>query len=609
MAFEVADASILELQEAMEAGTITSRGLVEQYLARIEAYDQQGPVLNAMIHLNPEAITTAESLDAERAAQGPRGPLHGVPVVLKDNFDTADMPTTGGSIALAGVRPPDDAFQVRKLREAGAVIIGKTNMHELAAGITTISSLGGQTRNPYDPTRNPGGSSGGTGAAVAASFAAFGMGSDTCGSIRIPSAHQSLVGLRGTAGLSSRDGIIPLSHTQDIGGPLARSAADLAIALDATVGPDPADPVTERREGRLSRSFRAALDEASVRGARFGVLTVLFGDTGQDEPVAEIVRSAIEQLKAQGAEAIDIEIPDYEELMQNTGVIGTEFKFDLIDYLEQVPDSPVASLTDILERGLAHAALEQGFRRRTELEDRDTEEHRQALAKRESIRQALMTLMDGQQLDAIIYPTLRRQAAHIGERQTGSNCQLSAHSGFPAVTVPAGFTDDGMPVGMELLGRPFSDPELVGFAYAFEQATHHHVPPSTTPPLVERAAPPAVMFDVAATGAAQVPPVATQAAAESRFVFDVVRSELRYEISVTGVSADELMFAHMHRGAADENGPVLYQVMGRGAATSAGKLILSGRDRRDLEAGRLYLNIHSSAHPAGELRAQLELPE
>ena len=251
---EVAEATIVELQAAMAAGEVTSKMLVEQYVARIDAYDEQGPRLNALLSLNPEAVATAEALDVERAAQGPRGPLHGIPVVLKDNFDTADMPTTGGSIALAGVVPPDDAFQVRRLREAGAVILGKTNLHELAAGITTVSSLGGQTRNPYDPARNPGGSSGGTGAAVAASFAAFGMGSDTCGSIRYPSAHHSLVGLRGTSGLSSRDGIIPLSHTQDIGGPLARSVTDLAIALDATVGSDPADP-------RHGAERRPAVDE------------------------------------------------------------------------------------------------------------------------------------------------------------------------------------------------------------------------------------------------------------------------------------------------------------------------------------------------------------
>ena len=201
-----------------------------------------------------------------------RGPLHGVPVVVKDNYDTADMPTSAGTIGLATSIPPDDAFQVRRLREAGAIILGKTNMHELARGITTVSSITGQTRNPYDPTRNPGGSSGGTGAAVAASFAAVGMGSDTCGSIRIPSAHHALVGLRGTRGLASGDGIIPLSTTQDIGGPLARSVRDLAITLDATVGVDPADETTRRSEGRIPASYTDALDPQGLQGARVALL-------------------------------------------------------------------------------------------------------------------------------------------------------------------------------------------------------------------------------------------------------------------------------------------------------------------------------------------------
>ena len=244
--FDVWEKSVTELAAALESGTATSQDLVAQYLARIEAYDQQGPMLNAVVTVNPDAMAVAASLDAERATGSVRGPLHGIPVVVKDNYDTGDMPTTAGAIALATSIPPDDAFQARKLRDAGAIILAKTNMHELAYGLTTVSSFGGQTRNPYDPTRNPGGSSGGTGAAIAASFAAVGMGSDTCGSIRIPSSHQSLVGLRGTRGLSSRDGIIPLSSTQDIGGPLARSVEDLAITLDATVGFDPADPVARR---------------------------------------------------------------------------------------------------------------------------------------------------------------------------------------------------------------------------------------------------------------------------------------------------------------------------------------------------------------------------
>ncbi len=244
--FDLVEKSIAELQHAMAAGEVSSHELVAAYLARIDAYDKSGPKLNAMIALNPRALAEADALDKERAAKGPRGPLHGIPIVVKDNFETADMPTTGGSIALAGFEPKEDAFQVAKLRAAGAVILGKTNLHELAAGITSVSSMGGQTRNPYDPARNPGGSSGGTAAAVAANFAAAGMGSDTCGSIRIPSGHNSLVGLRGTLGLSSRAGVIPLSHTQDIGGPLARTVVDLATMLDATVGADERDPIDAR---------------------------------------------------------------------------------------------------------------------------------------------------------------------------------------------------------------------------------------------------------------------------------------------------------------------------------------------------------------------------
>ena len=264
----------------MDTGRTTSAELTAAYLARIAAYDQEGPRLNAMIRINPSAIAHAEALDAERASQGRRGPLHGIPIILKDNYDTFDMPTTAGTLALAGMVPPDDASQVRLLREAGVVILGKANMHELASGITTVASLGGQTLNPYNLGRNPGGSSGGTGAAIAASFGAIGGCSDTCGSIRIPSAHNNLVGLRPTKGLSSIDGIIPLSHTQDVGGPLARSVHDLAIALDATIGPDPADLATQILDGRTLPRFADALSTDALDGARIGILASHFGNGG-----------------------------------------------------------------------------------------------------------------------------------------------------------------------------------------------------------------------------------------------------------------------------------------------------------------------------------------
>ncbi|MDQ8168754.1 MAG: amidase family protein, partial [Gemmatimonadota bacterium] len=241
---EITEASVTDVQAALTAGRMSSVQLVKMYLARIAAYDHAGPELNSLIRINPKAAAEAAALDAERKAGKVRGPMHGIPVIIKDNYDTGDMPTSAGSLAMATSQPSRDGFVVKKLRDAGAIILGKSNLHELAAGITSISSLGGQTRNPYDPTRCPGGSSGGTGAAIAASFATVGWGSDTCGSIRIPSAFNALVGLRPTQGMVSRRGIVPLSHTQDIGGPLARTVTDLAIALDVSVGYDSEDAVT-----------------------------------------------------------------------------------------------------------------------------------------------------------------------------------------------------------------------------------------------------------------------------------------------------------------------------------------------------------------------------
>src|SRR4029077_8839843 len=343
-AFDVVEKSIADLQAAMGSGRVTSRQLVEAYLARIRKYDQDGPHINAFISLNPKAIETANALDSERKSKGPRGMLHGIPIVVKDNYVTEGMPTTGGSKALAGFESGRDAFMVKKLRDAGVVIMGKTNLHELAYGITSISSMGGQTRNPYDPTRNPGGSSGGTGAAVAASFAAAGMGTDTCGSIRIPSANNNLVGLRGTRGLSSRTGIIPLAMTQDIAGPLARTVTDLAIMLDATVGPDPNDPVTKDAAAHIPKSYRDALKTDGLKGARIGVIRSLFGDAPEDGEVTGILNKALDGMKAQGAVVVDITVPGMDDLLRDSSVIADEFKFDLADFLAKEPNAPVKSL-------------------------------------------------------------------------------------------------------------------------------------------------------------------------------------------------------------------------------------------------------------------------
>ena len=597
-AFDGMERSITELGAALDAGEVTSRELVAGYLARIDAYDRRGPMLHAMVVVNPAAAAEADRLDAERAAGQVRGPLHGIPVVVKDNYDTADMPTTAGAIGLATSVPPDDATQVRRLREAGAIILGKTAMHELARGITTVSSLTGQTRNPYDPTRNPGGSSGGTGAAVAASFGAVGMGSDTCGSIRIPSAHHALVGLRGTRGLASGDGIVPLSTTQDIGGPLARSVEDLAITLDATVGVDPADPATTRSEGRVPASFRDALDPGGLQGARLAVLDELLGDSGAERPVSEVIEAGAEAMAAAGAEIVDVGETDLGSFLEDASVIGLEFRRDFDAYLAETPGAPVRTLAELVELGFYHEIIDGGLRTSLEVESLDTDDYRDRLARRDAARAAVEALLDEHDLTALIYPTIRQTARPVGLAQPGSNCALSAISGLPAVTVPAGYAADGMPVGLEMIGREFAESDLIGLAYAFERATGHRRPPDSTPSLV--APPPPVVIEAAAE--------ADGAGLRGRFELDRTRRELAYSVSVHGVSDDDVLFAHLHRAVEGGGaGPVVHLLGGQGRARVSGRLTLSARDLESLRDGGLYAVVHVAGNLPG-IRADLVWP-
>ena len=597
---EVFEASIPDLQEAMTDGRVTAVQLVDAYLARIRAYDQEGPALNSMVYLNPSARAQAAALDQERALRGTRGPLHGIPIILKDNYNTADLPTSGGSIALAGMIPPNDAFQVRKLREAGAVIIGKSNMHELAAGITTISSVGGQTRNPYDPSRNPGGSSGGTGAAIAASFAAIGWGSDTCGSIRIPASHNNLFGLRPTKGLSSVDGIIPLSHTQDVGGPLARTVTDLALGLDATTGADPADPATRILANRPLPGFVEGLDAGALQGARLGVLTTLMGDAVEDQEHSRLVREALDRMSDAGAEIIDIEIPGLDSILSGSSMIGHEFKWDLIDYLAATPGAPVGSLQDILDRGLYHVQLEETFRRRAATVQRDSAAYHRAVAKRAEARDTVIATMDELSLDAVVYPTIRRRAARVGDPQRGSNCQLSATTGLPALSVPAGFTDAGLPTGLELLGRPLEDARLVALGFALEQSVQPRRAPARTPPLREGRAPEPAAFEVAARGG--------RAAALVLFSWDVVTSALSYEATISGIPVEQIRGVGLHRARADQEGGVIHRLSGPIEQGAAGRITLNAGDREALVGGDLYLRLYTTAVPSGGPRAPLSVP-
>ena len=592
--FEVYEQSIVDLQAAMTARRVTSRGLVDSYLARIQAYDQAGPRINAIVMLNPRAREEADALDRERVEKGVRGPLHGIPVLIKDNYDTADMPTSGGALALATLQPAADAFQVKKLRDAGAVILGKTTMHELASGITNISSFTSQTRNPYDLYRNPGGSSGGTGAAIGASFAAAGMGSDTCGSIRIPAAHQNLVGLRGTQGLSSRTGIMPLSSTQDIGGPLARSVTDLAIMLDATVGPDPADAITKESAGHIPKSYRDSLVEGGLKGVRIGVLRSLWGDAPEDNEVSGILRKALDGMKAQGAEVVDVAVPGLDDLLRDSSVIADEFKFDLMAYLAKQPNAPVKSLGEVIDRGLHHDALDANFRLRNSPETRETEHYRQAMVKRRATRAAVLATLEEQRIDVLAYPTLRRKPAAIGDPQLGTNCQLSATTGLPAISMPGGFTTDGLPIGLELLGPAWSEPALLKYAYAWERATNPRRPPFSTPPLVKGLPPAPATLDLA-VGAALV-----------KLSYERTTGILRYDVTTsTLATTDRVIGLALHRSTSDKPGPVIAHLLTPNQIAGSGTLIMRGRDREDLVGGRIFAQFYTRQAPLGAARMRI----
>lgn len=476
---DVTEASIHDLQIAMERKQIKSVDLVDAYLERIAAYDVQGPALNAILALNPDARAQAAALDQEREVTGPRGPLHGIPIILKDNYSTQNMPTTGASKALAGFTPNADATQVKRLVDAGAIILAKSNLHEFAYGITTISSLGGQTRNPYDPSRVPGGSSGGTAAAIAASFAAVGMGSDTCGSIRIPAAFNDLVGLRPTKGLSSIYGIMPLAGTQDVAGPLARNFEDLAVVLDVVSGYDAKDPATLPMQSRPRPQFRTALGDASLIGLRIGKLMNYY-ETAQ-APVREELDAAFAKLAEAGAVIVDVSIPEMSELIASSGVIGQEFETDLNAYLAEFGST--TNLEAIVATGLYDPAVAQALER-SAASQQDPVAYQAALAARVQLRTAIEAAMSTANVQYLAYPPIGTLPVVIGENQPGNNCSLSANSGLPALSVPVGFSAGGLPVGLELLGAAFDDVALLSVGYAVEQLEQARRTPTSTPPLM-----------------------------------------------------------------------------------------------------------------------------
>ncbi len=485
--FKLDEATIASIHAAMRAGTLTAADLVNMYLQRIDAYDKNGPALNTVILVNPEVKRLAAELDAKFAVSGFTGPLHGIPVLLKDNVETADMPTTAGSKSLEGFFAPDDAFLVKQLRQAGGLIIAKVNLTELAATGITRSSILGQTLNPYDLTRTPGGSSGGTGAGLAANFGVVGIGTDTVNSIRSPSSANSLVGIRPTRGLVSRAGVVPYSHTQDMAGPLARTVADAAKVLEVIAGYDPDDPTTAWSVGKTPR-FSSFLDSDGLKGARLGVLASFFGTGPEHEEVNAVMETALQALRDADAHLVTLEDNiDADELIRDVSVGLFELDPDLSAYLAE-RQAPADSLSEILASGKFEPVLKSIYERALTL-NTDSTEYRNRLLERNALRERLVALMADHRLDAIIYPHQKRLVVPIGEDQVGRNGVLASVTGFPAITVPGGFsppTDSapiGVPVGIEFLGRPWSEGQLLRIAYAFEQATRYRQPPQSTPPL------------------------------------------------------------------------------------------------------------------------------
>lgn len=600
--FEVLEMSIADLQEAMSEGRATSRQIVQAYLDRIAAYDQQGPALNAIITINPAALDEADRLDRERAQKGPRGPLHGIPILVKDNFATADMPTSGGTIALANFRPAVDAAQVQRLRAAGAIILGKTTMHELAMNILNISSLTGETRNPYDPRRSPGGSSGGTGASIGASFAAAGLGTDTCGSIRVPAAYQNLFGMRGTRGLSSRAGIIPLSSTEDEAGPLARSVSDLAIMMDATVGYDAADPMTAAMKERPSPQYHAKLSPGALRGARIGVLRALLTPKDMNAAMRDKTNEALAAIEAQGAILVDVAIPGLDQVVADAGnVVAHEFKPDFEDFLRRHPGAPVASVGELARGGLVHEAIDARLKRRSAADKRDESAYAATLAKRDGARRMILDAMAAANVDVLAYPTILQPPVIWGAEPFGTaTCGMSASTGLPALALPLGLSRDFLPVGLDLLGKPFDESRLLNLAYDWERTAHPRVPPLSTPALIDRKAPGLLRFDLRLAETAKGGPTA-----KIEFAFDPPSLMLHFKARMARLGKDKPVALALQRSEDGKPGPVVALLLRAGQSSGESSLHLTPRMRSDLAAGRLFVRLYTRDRPLGAAWADL----
>ena len=478
--FKIIELTIKEYHEALRKGKVSCRELVEAYLDRIERLDQSTG-LNSMVVLNPKAIQEAQELDQEYKETGRLRPLHGVPAIIKDNYDTYDLQTAAGSLAMKDSIPPDDAYQIKKLREAGAVVLGKSNMAEWAfSPYQTVSSIAGTTRNPYDLERVPAGSSGGTAAAVAANLGLIGLGTDTGNSIRGPSSHCCLVGIRSTMGLTSRDGIVPLYLRNDIGGPICRTVEDAARVLDVIAGYDPEDPITKRSIDEKPESYMGYLKLDGLMGKRIGVFRHYTDTPTTDPEVLNVYEKALECLVENGSTLVDpFEIPDFMELTKD--IWCNTFKHDLKKYLATLENPRYKTVEDIYQSGLYSEKFGDRLKSMAESEPEPGCGDLYTEPKNIKLRETIQNQMDKNQLDAFVYPTWSNPPRLIGDMESpaGDNSQkIPPHTGLPGFTVPMGYTYNDLPAGLQIVGKLFSEPTLIEIAYAFEQASEHRKLPN-----------------------------------------------------------------------------------------------------------------------------------